>query len=244
MFFQGKLNEKIPCTPGNPKNIHAVTKKKFLKGKWKSCASKIPRLPPAYKTSVYSGSKFRSCYCEGIHIFSSYLLFLIINNIPWYSFWCNDFWYACPPELDQPPSIWSKSPVPFHENRSINSFLFRFDFLFYLLLSIELCSVVMGFHYYVCLAGSFLFLPAMGVKLNILLLHYSHLECGTSASAREFLPLFSFALVGLPFQLKVQTTDVKSLNLIPCIGIHLKISSRTWNIHLYTLQSKRFLPFL
>ena len=169
---------------------------------------------------------------------------LIINNIPWFSFWCNDFWYACPPELDQPPSIWSKSPVPFHENRSINSFLFRFDFLFYLLLSIDLCSVVMGFHYYVCLAGSFLFLLAMGVKLNILLLHYSHLECGTSASAREFLPLFSFALVGLPFQLKVQTTDVKSLNLIPCIGIHLKISSRTWNIHLYTLQSKRFLPFL
>ena len=94
------------------------------------------------------------------------------------------------------------------------------------------------------LADSFLFLLAMGVKLNILLLHYSHLECGRSASAREFLPLFSFALVGLLFQLKVQTTEVKSLNLIPCVGIHLKISSRTWNIHLYTLQSERFLPFL
>ena len=25
VLFQGKLNEKIPCTPGNPKNIHALT---------------------------------------------------------------------------------------------------------------------------------------------------------------------------------------------------------------------------
>ena len=55
--------------------------------------------------------------------------------------------------------------------------------------------------------------------------HYSHFDTGTSASAKHFLPLFSFALAGLLFQFEVQTTDMKSLNLISCIGIHTRISS-------------------
>ena len=38
---------------------------------------------------------------------------------------------------------------------------------------------------------------------------------------------FSFALAGLPFQFEVQTTDMRSLNFIPCIGIHIKRISNT-----------------
>ena len=59
--------------------------------------------------------------------------------------------------------------------------------------------------------------------------HYSHFDTGTSASEKECLPLFSFALSWQPFQLEVQTTDMKSLNLIPCIGIHIRISYNTRN---------------
>ena len=217
-----------------------------------------PLSPPCFKTSVYSGSKCRSCYYEGIHIFCSYLLFLIINNIPWFSFWCNDFWYACPPELDQPRSIWSKSPVPFHENRSINSCPFRFDFLFYLLLSIDLCSVVMGFHYYVFLLSmqlclivwqsnaSWQFSFSAGYGCEIEHPTPALLPSGMwhKCKCKRILALVQLCTCWTAVPVKSADTDVKSLNLIPCIGIHLKISSRTWNIHLYTLQSKRFLPFL
>ena len=51
-------------------------------------------------------------------------------------------------------------------------------------------------------------------------------DTGTSTSTKQFLPLFSFALAG-PFQFEVQTTDMKSLNFTPCIGIHIRISSIT-----------------
>ena len=56
------------------------------------------------------------------------------------------------------------------------------------------------------------------------LLHYSHFDTSTCASAKEILPLLSFALAGLPFQFKVQTTDMNFLNLIPYIGIHIKLA--------------------
>ena len=58
--------------------------------------------------------------------------------------------------------------------------------------------------------------------------HYSHFDTGTSASVKQFLPLFSFALAGPPFQFEVQTTDMKSLNLISCTGIHIRMSSITY----------------
>ena len=56
------------------------------------------------------------------------------------------------------------------------------------------------------------------------LLHYSHFDTSTCASAKELLPLLSFALAGLLFQFKVQTTDMNFLNLIPYIGIHIKLA--------------------
>ena len=45
------------------------------------------------------------------------------------------------------------------------------------------------------------------------------------------LSLVQFRIAGLSFLFEVQTEmDMKSLNLIPCIGIHIKISSITQNI--------------
>ena len=56
-------------------------------------------------------------------------------------------------------------------------------------------------------------------------------DTSTSSSAKQFLPLFTFALAGLPFLFEVQTTlDMKSLYLIPYIGIHIRINFITYNV--------------
>ena len=61
--------------------------------------------------------------------------------------------------------------------------------------------------------------------------YYSHFDTSTSSSAKQFLPLFTFALAGLPFLFEAQTTlDMKSVNLIPCIGIQIRISSIRYNV--------------
>ena len=60
---------------------------------------------------------------------------------------------------------------------------------------------------------------------------YSHFDTSRTSSAKQFLPLFTFALAELPFLFEVQTKlDMKSLYLISYIGIHIRISFITYNV--------------